>query len=73
MRDQEFAAVQALPGPDRYSYFVRRVADREELWTLRNEEGFVLYANDDGQEVVPIICQFLGTSESEDQEPQPGS
>ncbi len=54
LSDQELAAVQALLGPERYSYFVRRVADREDLWTLRNEEGFVLYANEEGQEVVPV-------------------
>lgn len=52
--DEHLAAVMKLSGPERYSYFVRRVADREELWTLRNDEGFVLYADDDRRELVPV-------------------
>jgi Protein of unknown function (DUF2750) len=52
--DQELAAVMALPAQERYSYFVRCVADTEELWTLRNEEDFVLYGDDDRRELVPV-------------------
>lgn len=52
--DREFAAVSALPGPDRYSHFVGQVADREEVWGLRGPDGWVLAADDDGRPLVPI-------------------
>ena len=54
INDQQFAAVTALSADERYSYFIRRVADFEELWTLRREEGFVLYGDDNGHELVPV-------------------
>jgi hypothetical protein len=54
LNDEQFAAVQALPAAERYSYFIRRVAEFEELWTLRNEEEFVLDTDEEGREVVPV-------------------
>lgn len=54
LSDLELAAVQALPGPDRYAYFVRRVAEREVLWTLRNEEDFVVFTDDERRELLPV-------------------
>jgi hypothetical protein len=54
VNDKEFAAVVALSGPDRYGYFVRAVADWEEIWTLRTAQGFVLMAAADECELVPV-------------------
>jgi Protein of unknown function (DUF2750) len=54
VNDKELAAVIALPGPERYAYFVRNVADWEEIWTLRGSEGFVLVAGADKKELVPV-------------------
>ena len=33
----EMEAVMSLAGPDRYSYFVAKAGDWEELWSLGNE------------------------------------
>jgi len=52
--DKEFEAVSALPGPARYAHFIKRVADREELWGLANPEGWVLSADDEGRECLPV-------------------
>ena len=52
--DKELAAVLALPGPDRYGYFVRSVADWEEIWTLRTSDGFVLLATTEERPLVPV-------------------
>ena len=54
VNDKELAAVIALSGPDRYGYFVRTVADSEELWTLRSADGFALVAAADERELVPV-------------------
>jgi hypothetical protein len=53
INDQEYAAVIALAGPARYRYFIGKVVDVEELWTLRTDEGFVLIAAKE-QELVPV-------------------
>ena len=54
VNDKELAAVLALPGPERYSYFVRAVADWEEIWTIRTSSGFVLMAAADEQPLIPV-------------------
>jgi hypothetical protein len=52
--EQELAAVMALPAAERYLYFVRWVADAEELWTLRNDEGFFFDSDDERREILPV-------------------
>ncbi len=52
--DQEFESVLFLPGAKRYSYFVKKVADWEEIWSLRNQDGWVLFADPAGSGVVPV-------------------
>lgn len=50
---QELAAVMALPGAVRYQYFLNKVADWEELWSIGDDEGWVL-SSDGVAELVPI-------------------
>ena len=52
--DQEFESVLSLPGAKRYTYFVKKVADWEEIWSLRNQDGWVLAGDPSGTEVVPV-------------------
>lgn len=54
MRDKEFSALLGMPAPERYAVFVRRVADLEEIWSLRDDDGWCLMANDDGIELIPV-------------------
>jgi hypothetical protein len=54
MQDKEFAALIGMPAPDRYALFVRRVADWEEVWSLRTDNGWCLMANEDGVELIPV-------------------
>lgn len=54
MHDREFESVLSLDGPARYDYFVKHVADRGSLWSLKSEEtGFVL-AGDATDQAVPV-------------------
>jgi len=52
--DKEFEDVTALTGPERYSHFVRQVADFQELWGLRTPDGWVSMGNDAGAKTIPI-------------------
>jgi hypothetical protein len=54
VNDKEFAAVTALPGPRRYDYFVKTVADRGEVWTVRGKDGFVMLAAADESPLMPV-------------------
>ncbi len=54
MTDQEFHAVSALTATARYEYLIKRVADSEEIWSLRNSEGWVMSGDDNGRELFPV-------------------
>lgn len=51
---KQFAAVSALSGPQRYQHFVGRVADWQCVWSLRDQDGWVSAADDDGNLVYPF-------------------
>jgi len=50
---QQLAAVVTLPGPERYEYFIKRVADAREVWGLY-QDGWALAKTDDGTLVFPM-------------------
>ncbi len=54
MHSKEFDALLQLPAPDRYALFIRRVADWEEVWSLRSDDGWCLVSDDDGIEAFPV-------------------
>ena|SRR5262245_11558765 len=54
VNDQEFAAVCALPGPQRYAHFISQVADWQEVWSLRGRDGWILVADDDDTPLMPV-------------------
>jgi hypothetical protein len=51
--DVEFAHVSALKAPRRVEYFVKNVADHEELWGLRSDAGWLLLGDDEGHDLFP--------------------
>jgi hypothetical protein len=52
--DKELEAIIRLPAPKRYDYSIKRVADRNEIWGLKCADGWVVAADDDGTELVPV-------------------
>jgi hypothetical protein len=54
INDQQFRAMSVLPAADRYGYFIRQVADWQEVWSLRDDGGWRLVCDDDGKECVPV-------------------
>ena len=68
INQQQIDNVLALPAAERYGHFIRRVADWEELWGLRAEDGWVTLGSDDGSKCLPFwphpeYAQLLATSE----------
>src|SRR5881628_2624617 len=51
---KEIEAVLALEGPKRYAYWIKKVADQEELWSLWHENGWCLAADAAGNQLVPV-------------------
>ena len=54
INSKEIESVVSLSGPERYSYFIKRVVDLEKVWSLRNKEGWGLASDSIGNEVVPV-------------------
>jgi len=50
----EFDNVLKLAGPARYRHFIARIADWQQVWTLRQPDGFVTLGDDEGHICVPL-------------------
>jgi len=50
---QEIKAVINLPGEKRYTYFIKRAADQDQVWGLWNE-GWAMGITDDGTRTIPV-------------------
>ena len=54
LNDGEFRAMLSATNSKRYEYFIKRVADWESVWSLANDDGWVLAGEDGGSESVPV-------------------
>ena len=54
MNSKQYEQVIALPGPERYAHFITRVADWQEVWTLKQSDGFVTLSDNEGNYCVPL-------------------
>ena len=50
---KEFEVVSKLVGSKRYEYFIKKVADNEELWGLYND-GWAMVADQNGDQMIPF-------------------
>lgn len=51
---KEVESVFRLSGGARYGHFIKRVADHLEIWSLWEQDGWVLASDDQGHELVPV-------------------
>jgi len=51
---KELTTVVKLPPDRRMAYFLGKVADWRELWSVGNESGWSMMATDEGREAVPL-------------------
>lgn len=54
VNDLEYVNVIKLAPEKRYEYFVKKVCDWEEIWSLKDEKGWCQMGSPDGHECVPI-------------------
>ena len=62
LNGKEFERVLQLPAQKRYEYFIKKVADWREMWSLW-DDGWVLMGDKNGDEMVPVWPHplFAGT------------
>ncbi len=54
LNDKHIDNVMELAAPERYDYFIRRVADWRAVWVLGEHDGFVTASDDEGVELLPV-------------------
>ncbi|HPM82187.1 MAG TPA: DUF2750 domain-containing protein [Candidatus Anammoximicrobium sp.] len=54
MSKPQFEEVLSLPAGQRYRHFIAKVADWQEIWTLRGPDGFVMFGDTDQRECLPV-------------------
>ena len=54
VNDEHIVAVRGLSAGDRYKYTIKKIADWGAVWSLRNEDGWVLYTDSSGKQCFPI-------------------
>ena len=54
MHKKEFENVLKMNGPERYDYFIRKVADWEEVWGLKAEGGWAMVGDQNSDECIPF-------------------
>ena len=54
LSQKQIESILNLPGPQRYSHFIRRVVDSDEAWGLWTEGGWALSSTDEGETVFPL-------------------
>jgi hypothetical protein len=54
MNPQQYESVLALSSADRSSHFVGKVADWEQLWGVKNDEGWLIPITDEQLEYFPV-------------------
>lgn len=53
LHPKQIESVVALPGPERYSHFIKQVADSEKVWGLY-QDGWAMAETDEGTRVFPL-------------------
>jgi len=53
LREGEIAAVIALDASERYTYWLKRVVDRQQVWSLW-QEGWAMGGDSEGRAMLPV-------------------
>lgn len=54
LNEKHIQNVLKLSAPERYDYFIKRVADWRTLWALDSDDGFIIATDDNGKELFPV-------------------
>jgi hypothetical protein len=75
INQQQIDSVLSLAAAERYGHFIRRVADWEELWGLKTQQGWVTVGSSGGDKCLPFwphpkYAELSATSEWRDAVPE---
>jgi len=54
MNKTQYEQVISLPAQQRFDHFISKVADWQEVWTLKSPEGFVTMGDDENHVCIPL-------------------
>lgn len=54
LSDRDYDAVLRLSAEDRYDYFVDKVVEGDQVWSLKGADGWVVMTSEDGEECLPV-------------------
>ncbi len=54
VNDRELESVMALPAAQRYEYFIKKIADWEEVWSIGDDDKWDLLTDDTGADCIPV-------------------
>ena len=54
MNEKQFESVQSLDSNARFQHFISKVADWEQLWTVKSDEGWLVPVAPEGFEYFPV-------------------
>ncbi len=54
LTDKQFDNIGRLSDDERFDYFLRKVTDFEEIWSLHSRDGWVALSSSDDDECLPI-------------------
>ena len=54
LNDKQFSSITQLPDDQRFDYFLKKITDWEEIWSLHSPEGWVELSSAEGEVCFPI-------------------
>lgn len=66
----------SLPGEERYTAFLAEVVEQDQVWTLKGDDGFIAFSDDEGRDCFPFwpdaaCARALATDDWADCLPEP--
>jgi len=55
LKADEIAKLFKKPGEKRYDYFIKKVADTEEVFGLGDDDGWAMLGDDDDADIIPVF------------------
>ena len=57
MHPDKIRSIFNLASENRYSYFIRKVADAEEVWLIKDGNSFLTLGDNVEQETIPVLSE----------------
>lgn len=54
LSDNEYQDAPGLPADERFAYFVEKVVEGDQVWSLKGPDGWVVMSSEDQEECLPV-------------------